>query len=86
MHVTCMVMDEDEGTSTSAANYKQLLRRPHQCISLRITIESTATILVDIHTNPSSNVPAWIHTCPTAYDLMQVVDSPSSCLSQALRL
>ena len=64
---------------------QQLLRRPGQCISLRITVESTATILVDIHTNPKLKC-ASLYTYPShrIQSRARLVDSPPSCLSPAL--
>ena len=48
-NLTCMRMKELVPVQQTL---QQLLRRPCQGISLRITVDSTASILVDIHKNP----------------------------------
>ena len=64
---------------------QQLLRRSCQCISLRLTVESTATILVDIHTNPKLKCASlYTYLSHRIQSHARLVDSPSSCSSPAL--
>ena len=87
MHVTCTVIDEDEGTSTCAANFinsywedlvnvsvsESLLSQPLSSL----TSTQTPAQMCQLGYIP---VPPYTISCKTS----RLVDSPSSCLSPAL--